>query len=102
MFYKKRDKKAEPALGAASENAVAAVNENEIATGENILILRLLRRKAAGKKRFEFLRQSPVRFAVCFGQRFLFRPFLWTCSLSGSNLCSLRVRFSPYFRLLQP
>lgn len=35
MFYKKRDKKAEPALGAASENAVAAVNENEIATGEN-------------------------------------------------------------------
>ena len=35
MFYKKCDKKAEPALGAANENAVAAVNENEIATGEN-------------------------------------------------------------------
>lgn len=35
MLFKNRGKKTEPALGAADENAVAAVNENEIATGEN-------------------------------------------------------------------
>lgn len=102
MFYKKRDKKAEPALGAASENAVAAVNENEIATGENGLESSSVAAQSRRQKAFRIFAAITCTLCGLLWAAFFFRPFLWTCSLSNSGLCSLQVRFSPYFRLLQP
>lgn len=76
MLFKNRGKKTEPALGAANENAVAAVNENEIATGENNFDSSSVAAQSRRQKAFRILRQSPVRFAVCFGQCFYFGLFV--------------------------
>ena len=88
MFYKKRDKKAEPALGAASENAVAAVNENEIATGENNFDSSSVTAQSRRQKAFRIF--AAITCTLC--------GLLWAAFFISSFFVDvLVIRFEPLF-----